>query len=212
MKKNQSKRAAIASAEQYPSYSEIMAEKRERGEEEFLAPGTVVRLDPITYDDLVPDSVNSVELNIAGLKFSVEKQHPVFRHIIENAMSIWNGTVSVTEKEHASTANRPTPFLSFSDFIIARRSRGVRHFLNRFEIAGRPLPPNIRRMIDAGSYYRTDEAYGHKADRSFLNGVDEGATAVVWSELCAMGYVMEETVEEKKASAKAAGLLVIIRG
>jgi len=209
MKKNQSNKAAITPTKQFLSYDEIMAEKG--GEKQFLAPGTIVHLDPITYNDLVHESVNSIELNIGGVTFSFDKQHAGFRNIIENALSIVNGTGSVTENEHASTSNRPKPFLSFSDFIIARRTRGVRHFIYRFEQAGQPTPPNIRRMIDAGSYYRTDEAYGHKANQSFLYGVDEGATAVVWSELCAMGYVMEETVEEKKAAAEAAGLWVIVR-
>ncbi len=191
MKNKQSKKEAITPAKQFLGYSEILAEKRERGGEEFLAPGTIVHLDPITYDDLVPDSVNSVELKIAGLKFSVEKQHPVFRNIIEIVLSIWNGTVSVTEKEHASTANRPKPFLTILDYQLARQ-RGVSHFTHRFNEDGQPIPENITRMILSGSWCPPVKGLGISMDKNYLYGMDAAAAAIIWAELVAMGYVMQE--------------------
>lgn len=115
-------------------------------------------------------------------------------------------------KKSAIAESKATPFLTHADFIIARRTRGVVHFANRFDEVGQPAPSNISRMIEAGSRYIIDEAYGHKANRSFLNGMDEGATAVVWAELSAMGYVIDETVHEMKASVAKAGLHVVIRG
>jgi hypothetical protein len=104
-----------------------------------------------------------------------------------------------------------TPFLTYADFIIARRTLGVRHFYNRFFETGQTVSLHVARMIEAGAYLKLDECFGHKVNRSFVCGFDDGATAVVWAELTALGYVIEETVAEKNASAKAAGLSVIVR-